>query len=706
MEREKFTILVVEDQQVNRQILRQILQGEYEVLEAENGLDAFAILENHKRISAILLDIVMPFMDGYTFLQHKQKSAFAAIPVIAVTAEKDEAAEQKALDLGAWDFIPKPYRANILLLRLKNVIVRSQFYLIREMQYVYEHDPLTGLYNRTRFFMSTHKMLECHPNQSFALVRFDIDNFHIYNTFWGEEEGDRLLCFIAEFLRRVSRDVPLCTYGRISGDVFCICQPYDETVIGQQVEHACQQLAHYNTDYLIEPTFGIYVIPDADEKIETMYEFATLAAKECKGRYMSYLRYYQPKMNQRILQEQVIINEMQHALDTQQFVLYLQPKYNLKTEQPYGAEALIRWQHPEKGLLMPGTFIPVFERNGFIGKVDYYMWESVCQLLHRWIEEGKSVAPISVNMSRVNLYNPNLVQLLTDLVEKYQVPRHLLNLELTESAYMDNPGVMEKTVLALQDAGFTVMMDDFGSGYSSLNTLKNIPVNVLKIDMKFLSGDSDTVRNKCILTLVIRMAGWLEIPVIMEGVETRKQVEFLKSIGCGYVQGYYFAKPMPVTEYESLVAGITQLPVESLSDNHDHISQTIWSTDPQIDLLFNSIKQPAAIYEYENNSFHALRVNMSYNDYFGYGEAIGENSEQAYSRQLSREAMAVVLDALRQTAETKHETVCTCPIKNGGGSVKMLQIDLQYWGANENTKVIFALFTELSREIDACGAPK
>lgn len=705
MGREKFAILVVEDQEVNRQILRQILQGEYDILEAENGLEALAVLEKHKGISAILLDIFMPVMDGYTFLQHKQQSAFAALPVIAVTAGNDETTEQKALDLGAWDFVPKPYHANILLLRLKNVIVRSQFYLIREMQYVYEHDPLTGLYNRTRFFMSTHKMLQYHTEQRFALVRFDIDNFHIYNTFWGEEEGDRLLCFLAELLRRMSQTVELCTYGRISGDVFCICEPYDETIIRQQVEHACHELAHYNQEYLIEPIFGIYMITDIEERIESMYESATIAAKECQGQYRTCLRYYQPEMNQRILQEQTITNQMQHALDNREFVLYLQPKYNLKTEQPYGAEALIRWQHPEKGLLMPGTFIPVFERNGFIGKVDYYMWESACQLLHRWIKEGKSVAPISVNMSRVNLHNPNLVQLLTDLIAKYQVPPHLLNLELTESAYMDNPTVMEKTVLALQDAGFTIMMDDFGSGYSSLNTLKNIPVNVLKIDMKFLSGDSDTVRNKCILTSVIRMAGWLAIPVIMEGVETRKQVEFLKSIGCGYVQGYYFAKPMPVADYESLVAGCNQSPVESLSDNNDLISATIWSTDPHIDLLFNSIKQPAAVYEYENNSFHALRVNTSYNHFFGYGEVIGENLEQTYCRQLSRDALKVVLAALRQTAESKQETVCTYPVQTEDGTTKMLQMDLQYWGTNENAKVIFALFTELSRETNACDAP-
>ena len=492
LEREKSVVLIVEDQKINRQILGNMLRMEYDVLEAENGAVALEVLERQQNVSAILLDIVMPVMDGYTFLQRLKASPYSEIPVIVMTGDQEESAEQKALDLGAWDFVSKPYRPGTLLTRLKNVIVRSQFYLMRQMKHAYEHDPLTDLFNRNTFFLETRRLLDANPNVQFALVRFDIDHFRTYNSFFGDEEGDRLLLFIADHLREVSRQTALCTYGRINADVFCICLPYDAARLEAYTQRVCEELIAYNRDYRIEPSFGVYLVHDPAERIQVMYDCAAMASKDCKEKYLVCMSYYRPEMSRKAVQEQEIINEMQRALENEQFEVYLQPKYNLETEKPYGAEALIRWNHPDKGLLSPGVFIPVFERNGFIGKVDYYMWERVCRLLHKWLSQGKAPGPVSVNVSRVNMYNPKLLELLLGLTEKYSVPASLLHLELTESAYMQNPEIMEKTVHDLQNAGFSVLMDDFGSGYSSLNTLKDIPVDVLKIDMKFLSGNADS----------------------------------------------------------------------------------------------------------------------------------------------------------------------------------------------------------------------
>ncbi|MEA4965365.1 MAG: EAL domain-containing protein [Oscillospiraceae bacterium] len=692
MENEKLTVLVVEDLEIDRMILRQILGGEYKVIEAANGQDAFELLAQKQSVAAILLDIITPVMDGYTFLKRMQESHYAALPVIAMTDEKS--AEQKALSLGAWDFIPKPYQASALLLCLKNVIIRSQYYLLSQMQHTFEYDSLTGLYNRTKFFSETKHLLGSYPQQEFALVRFDIDHFHLLNSFWGEEEGDRFLRFVADTLRRILTEAAPCTYARINADTFCICEPYAKDVIQRQVEVLSTEFAAYNRNYLIEPSFGVYVIEEPGKRIQAMLELATLAAKDCKGKYMTFLRYYRPEMSRKVEQEQQIVNEMQYALDTEQFQVYLQPRYDLRTEQPYGAEALIRWLHPERGLLSPGLFIPVFERNGFIGKVDYYMWERVCRLLRKWMDEGSTPAPISVNVSRVNMYNPNLVALLTGLVQKYSVPPQLLNLELTESAYMDNPEAMSKTVAALQDTGFLVMIDDFGSGYSSLNTLKDIPFNILKIDMEFLSGNADAGRKECIMTSVVHMAGWLNVPVVMEGVETLQQVNFLKSIGCDYVQGYYFAKPMPVPDYEALLRGAQPNRFESRSVNHDRLVETIWTFDSRIDLLFNSIKRPAAIYEFDNESFSTIRVNTDFNRFFGYGERHGDrNAAQALG--LPNTALQTILAAFRRTADTRQETVCEYTRPWYNGATRTLRLDLQYWGANENTAVMFALFSEL-----------
>jgi len=535
MSNQKPTVLIVEDQRMNRQILRQILGAEYTVAEAANGEDAFRVLGERDDISAILLDLMMPVMDGYTFLEKFRGGPHASIPVIAVTAERDSDTEQKVLNLGAWDFVSKPYQTSVLLLRLKNAIIRSQFYLLSEMRHAYEHDALTGLYNRAKFFTETRVLLESNPETTFALLRFDIDHFHLLNSFWGEEEGDRFLCRAAELLRGAALGIPLCTYARINADAFCICEPYDEAAIRRQADALREALAAYNRNYLIKPSFGAYVISRPQDSIQSMYELATLAAKECKGSFRTFLSFYTPEMSRQVEQDQEISNEMQQAKDEEQFQVYLQPKYNLSTEQPYGAEALVRWLHPQKGLLSPGVFIPVFERNGFIVELDFYMWEHVCRLLRRWLDAGLDPAPVSVNVSRVNMYNPNLARLIAELVQKYGIPPRLLNLELTESAYMDDPEAICRMVAELQAAGFTVMMDDFGSGYSSLNNLKDIPIDVLKIDMKFLSGGGSAGRRECIMASVVDMAAWLDIPVIMEGVETAQQVAFLKSIGCDYV---------------------------------------------------------------------------------------------------------------------------------------------------------------------------
>lgn len=697
MNREKPTILIVEDNRINRQLLCRILQLEYDTLEAENGQEALDILARTEKISAVLLDIVMPVMDGYEFLERLQKTPYASVPVIAITGELDKGAEQRALDLGAWDFVSKPYQPKTLRTRLKNVIVRSQYYLMSEMRHAYEHDPLTDLYNRATFFLETRRMLDNHPDARFVLVRFDIDHFQTYNAFWGEEEGDRLLIYLANSIRRLAKTLSPCAYGRINADIFCLCAPYDKALLEEETARSCAALETFNPEYRIEPSFGAYVVDDPSEKIQVMYEMATLAAQECKGSCLQHLCYYQEELGRKTLEEQRIVNEMQIALDSGQFEVYLQPKYNLKTDRPYGAEALIRWRHPERGLLSPGLFIPVFERNGFIGKVDAYMWEEVCRLLRKWRDAGQNPGLISVNVSRVNMYNPNLVEVLVDLVRKYDIPPQLLHLELTESAYMENPEMMASTVLALQQSGFSVLMDDFGSGYSSLNTLKDIPVDVLKIDMKFLSDSTDAARGESILASVIRMAGWLDTPVIMEGVETVQQVKLLKSIGCGYVQGFYFARPMPVADYESLVFNVAQTPTHLAEENLEAITGLLWASSPQVDLLFDSLEQPTAVYEYESGHIHALRVNDSFIDLFGYGVGVDSETESSFRQSLSPADFDRLLAAFAKAAETRGRNAVTVALHTEDG-VRALRASMKYWGRNEAAHILFTQFTLFSGE--------
>ncbi|MDD3367279.1 MAG: EAL domain-containing protein [Lachnospiraceae bacterium] len=553
MER-KQTVLIAEDNDINRRILVNMLREDYEMLEAGDGEETITLLEANKdHISALLLDIVMPIKTGYDVLQYMAQHDITDIPIVVMTGESDERSEEKALDLGAWDFISKPYKPRVLLTRLKNAIARSQINYLAQVKHIAEHDQLTGLYNRRHFFETCETMQYLHKGEPMAFIRMDINQFRLVNSFLGEKGGNLLLQFCAREIQKLSEGYPWSCYGRLESDVFVFCIPFDKERCEKDLLELTKKLAEYNKEYLIEPSFGIYCITDAMISSEQMYLCASVAAKECKNKYMMFLCYYDAKMSEQLQLEREITHEMQQALDDEQFLVYFQPKYNAQTKTPYGAEALVRWKHPKKGMISPGAFIPVFERNGFIGKLDYYVWEKTCSYLKKWLDEGLEPAPVSVNMSRAELTNPNLVDMIISMVKKIGIPSRLLHLELTESAYMDNPELMNDVISRLHGAGFTILMDDFGSGYSSLNTLKDINVDILKVDMKFLSLDENNTRSKKILASVVTMAQWLGIPVITEGVETEEQYHFLQSIGCEYIQGYYFAKPMCLDEYEELI---------------------------------------------------------------------------------------------------------------------------------------------------------
>ncbi|SHJ86342.1 EAL domain-containing protein [Hespellia stercorisuis] len=558
---EKQRILVVDDEPINRHILKKLLSNKYEVVEAENGAVAMALLEgNEHNFAAVLLDIIMPVMDGYEFLENIRARKIKELPILVMTGETGAETEQKVLDAGAWDFVMKPYNAKVLFSRLRNAIGRSEAAVYKKMQKMAAHDSLTGLYNRTKMFAESRKMLDANPTIPFVFLRVDIDHFALYNSAFGEEEGDRLLCYIADIFEELAEDHDLLTYGRISADIFCMCARYDggEERLTDTVNRMQDQLAKYRKDYLLEISVGAYAIEEKTTSMEECYLRASIGAQKCKSQYGKHIGYYDAGTVAKTAQEMQIINEMRQALEEERFVIYLQPKMDITTDQACGAEALVRWQHPERGLIPPGVFIPVFERNGFIATLDYYVWEKICGMLRGWLDMGKEPMPVSVNVSRVSLYNPQLVERLTGLVEKYRIEYRLLQLEITESAYMTNPELMLETIHALRCAGFTILIDDFGSGYSSLNTLKDIEVDILKVDMKFLPVDEEVKKGEIILASVIKMANWLGMSVVVEGVETRMQRDFLIGVGADYVQGYYYSKPIPQKEYEERYVFVEQ----------------------------------------------------------------------------------------------------------------------------------------------------
>lgn len=419
------------------------------------------------------------------------------------------------------------------------------------------YDNLTGLFNHSTFCQHVQENLDTYPREPFEIMALDIARFKVINDLFGEDTGDSILCYLAGFFKETH--LPQSVFGRLHSDIFLLFYPAKNRNRDRFIKTLKVLAASFTLGYRITLRFGVYIVGDQRQAkarlpVTTMIDRAVMALSKAKRSGILDYAEYSESMRRKIVTEQSIINEMNEALANRHFVIYLQPKYDAATETIVGAEALVRWIHPRQGMIPPADFIPIFEHNGFIFQLDQYIWEETCRLLRRWLDEGKSPLPISVNVSRVDFYSPQLVNILNTLVKKYGIPPHLLELELTESAYTDSPQQIIAVTKELQKNGFRILMDDFGSGYSSLNMLKDLPVDVLKIDLKFLDQQDTTGRGGNILNSIVRMAKWMRMPVIVEGVETREQVNFLRTIGCEFTQGYFFAQPMPVPDYERLMS--------------------------------------------------------------------------------------------------------------------------------------------------------
>ena len=543
----KRQILVVDDTLINREILAEILKEKYTVLQAENGKEALDTLKKNKEeISLILLDINMPVMDGYTFLNIiKEDAELALIPVIVMTQSDSEDDEVSALEHGATDFVPKPYRPRVILNRVESLIkLRETSAVVNQFQY----DRLTGLYGKEFFYKKVRERLMTNPEQKCCIVCLNIENFKLYNDTFGVKAGDLILKEISAMTKKMNGNNGFC--GRFGADRF-LC--FREGEWGQEDHKNLEYVKRHTSLHIknVVVRWGIYEITDCSTTVEQMCDRAFLAADSIKGQYNKIYAIYDDELRSKILREKAITDAMEIALTNKQFEVCFQPKYSLKNKCMIGAEALVRWKHPELGLISPGEFIPLFEKNGFISKLDRYVWEQVCAHLRDWKEKGYQIPVISVNVSRADIYQLDLEKILLKITQKYDVEPTYLHIEITESAYAENPIQIISTVKKLRKLGFIVELDDFGSGYSSLNMLSRIKLDILKLDMKFIQNEI-AKPEQSILNDIINMAHRIHLSVVAEGVETRVQLEKLLSMGCDYAQGYYFAKPMSIEEFEEL----------------------------------------------------------------------------------------------------------------------------------------------------------
>lgn len=689
------TVLVVDDSTTNRSILCDILHSDYTVIQAENGIQALTMLKKQdKKVDAIILDIIMPEMDGYEFMDKiKQDKTLSQIPVIILTEKSDRDTEKKVLESGAWDFVPKPYDADIIKLRLKNVIARSQVSLLKELNNVMNYDPLTEIYSKNKFFSASKALLKANPDKQFAFLRLDIDRFKLINSFFGTAYGDRLLKHVAKRIRDFAKTTECCTFGRIDADVFGIFTPYqgkEETV--KQIEQAVENMKKLSASYNIMIVYGVYVVTDRNLPISFMCDRAALAAKTVKGHYMKSYAFYDDKMRLSIENEQNIINEMSDALENHEFVPYYQPKYDVKTNKPVGAEALARWIHPTKGFISPGVFIPIFEKNGFISKLDLYIWECVCKQLKEWKDKGVPLFPVSVNVSRVNLYNPNLSKIIIELTRKYGIEPKYFNIEITESVYTDDNIMIDDITSQLRNNGFTILMDDFGSGYSSLNVLKDVQVDVLKMDMMFMFKAKYDGRAETIISSVIRMAKWLNIPVIAEGVDRAEQVDFLKSVGCDYIQGFYFSKPLPAAEYEKLISDQEEQPVP---ENGTSVNDLLWGKGGGLLAYIDSIDQPATIYEcFPDGTVVMVCSNKAFLQKYGYDSSV--YGKLNVMNCIDSECKEKFTSSVNKAIESKDRAECVLSMHEINGRKHWFKTHLRFVSEMGVSSVLIAYFTDVT----------
>lgn len=707
------TILVVDDAFTNRALLNKIFSGEYQVEQAENGMQALETLRRNPDMAAVILDIQMPEMDGYEVLRTmRQEPQLQNIPVVVDTSSDDVESQLKALDLGAVDVLIKPFNPQIALHRVRNIIIRRETNrqsarneLLEQLLLQSELDEKTGIWNKSAFCRKTSELLQRHPERQYAIVRWDVDRFKLYNDVFGVAAGDAFLAAVGAAYR--SNHFHALLYSHWEADHFVECLELSSFLSkfrAAELEDFVNSLA---PDFEFVPRIGVYIVDDPSLEVSLMCDRALLALRSIKNEYSARIAYYSASMRATLLEEQELLSEMDRALSQEQFIVYLQPQYNYTTKTLHGAEVLVRWKHPSKGLIPPGKFIPIFEHNGFISKVDEYVWERACCLQRQWLDAGLPVVPVSVNISRRDIYNPHLCDIITNLVKKYQLTPDLLRLEITESAYVENAEQLIKTVKKLQAEGFAVEMDDFGSGYSSLNTLKEVPVDTLKLDMKFLDNSTEDTRGGNILTSIIRMAHWIKLPVIAEGVETKAQADYLKSVGCFYMQGYYFAKPMPVEQYETI------LRTSHLEDNTarhftDDIegAEDFLSASTQATLLFNSFVGGAAIIEYDGSNVEALRLNDKF------FEALGTTRETYAGKQLRLQERfddtnrIIFLDAIKQAVHTGKECCCelrSLPLDAQQKDSSWLQLRMRFLAKNGGHNILYMAIDDISTRMRLLG---
>ena len=416
-----------------------------------------------------------------------------------------------------------------------------------------DRDSLTNLPGLRAFFYEAGEIVNSHPDLTFGVIVLDIHQFKAVNEFCGRKRGDELLRLISALFIKFEEERPCTISGHARADNFLMCTAFkDEKELVDIVKYMYHTITTHPFPYKVAPSFGICSEKEPLPAVSYLKDCATIALNSIKGKFYSYYAIFDDDMRREILREKQVENDIINALDNHELKLYLQPKVDMRDGHIYGGEALVRWHHTDMGLINPVDFIPVLEKNGFIIRVDYYVWEKVFKYLSGLKAAGRGLIPISINISRVHVHDEDMYETLTGFSKKYDIDPGLITLEITESAFEYNEKLMFDNMRLLKEFGFKIAMDDFGTGYSSLQMIASQEIDEIKIDRSFLQG-LDNPKSRVVLQSIIDMLTKLGSEFIIEGVETKEQQELLIEYGCFYAQGFLFSRPIPVEEFDLLL---------------------------------------------------------------------------------------------------------------------------------------------------------
>ena len=553
------------------------------------------------------------------------------------------------------------------------------------------------IYAKDRFLKKADEVLKMDEYNDFCLVALDIEHFKLFNEWYGADAGDRFLKELGQKLEKFG-DKNNGVVGHFNNDDYAVLLPLSEQKCEKEIDKIIDEYRKNNDNAGFVPLAGIYPIDDFALNIETIYDRAVIALSSIKGKYEKRVALWNEQMGAQLLENHILLKDFFNGIKNEEFTFYLQPKCDITNGKVVSVESLVRWEHPVEGLISPAKFIPMLEKNGLIGKLDYYVWEKVCKWIMEWTDKGNKVVPVSVNVSRSDMYTLDILECFKGLTEKYGINPEVLEIEITESAYTEDYDNLKEVIRKLRAMGFLVSIDDFGSGYSSLNMVKDVNVDILKLDMGFMRMETNTEKGIGILEAIINMAKILKLKVIAEGVETQKDANRLKDLGCRYAQGYYYYMPMPIAAFEELIKVPENVDYRGICTNDtDYLSvKNLLSQGIMTEKMLNNFLGAVAFFEWQNNKVRVIQINQNFSNMLdGHGNEVNEIKSN-FLNQIYEQDREIFIKALRLAFATRMEEYVEIRYKKENGDCLWLAFRLFFLKQLDNSQIFYSSVMDVS----------